>query len=65
MNDEKYIKRECGCEVELVNLKGGPTKFYVKVCANHRADHKFSELLGTVVKSFDAGLQIPIIRDPR
>lgn len=57
LTDERYVKRKCGCQIELVDTKGGPSKLYLQVCANHRMDWKFRELINGLIKKFDEGLQ--------
>jgi hypothetical protein len=64
LNNEKYVKRECGCEIELVDMKGGPSKLYLNVCANHRADLEFRTMINGLVTRFDTGLKRPAA-DPR
>lgn len=56
MHNERHIKRECGCEIEFVEMKGGPSKLYLNVCANHRLDTAFFDAVNALVKKFDGGL---------
>ncbi len=62
---EHCIKRECGCEIELIDLRGGPSKLYLNVCANHRMDLEFRNLVLALLKSFIADSPKLPPSDPR
>lgn len=57
MGFERYLKRECGCEQEIVHTKDKGYKVYLSVCAEHTADWQFRTDVNALAKKFDDGLK--------
>lgn len=57
-SNEKYVKRECGCEIELIH-RADRYDLYLRVCGAHMADWQFRVKVNELCAKFDAGLQDP------
>lgn len=52
---ERYLKRDCGCEHEIVHKDSG-YKVYLSVCKEHLQDWEFRNAVNALGERFDRGL---------